>query len=74
MSKTADPEKIQCPLCGIRFVPLAAACPGCPLAGNCPRVCCPNCRYSFPPESRLVNWLRGHFRRRAGGATEEKQT
>jgi hypothetical protein len=58
MNPTLEKKPIRCPLCGQRFVPEASRCASCPLAGKgCERVCCPNCRYSFPAESKVANWF-----------------
>jgi len=56
--------KIRCPLCGYDIDPSDKACrtSGCPLAKGCRLVCCPRCRYSFPPpESKVVGFLKSLF-------------
>ena len=47
---------MKCPLCGTEFDEgSVVACQSCPLAGkNCNLVCCPNCGYEWPAESRIV--------------------
>ncbi|OGP61705.1 MAG: hypothetical protein A2V67_12155 [Deltaproteobacteria bacterium RBG_13_61_14] len=74
MNPAPEKKPISCPLCGQRFVPEASRCANCPLAGQgCERICCPNCSYSFPEESRLVSWLRRHFSGRPEVSGEEKK-
>lgn len=54
-------QAIQCPLCSFEFLPVGDAChTGCPLAGHCHMVCCPNCGYQMvdATRSRLAGWLR----------------
>jgi hypothetical protein len=59
MNPAPEQKPISCPLCGQRFVPEVSRCANCPLAGQgCERICCPNCAYSFPAESKLVSWFR----------------
>jgi hypothetical protein len=58
----ADPKtcgKVRtCPLCGQRFDPEGSSCPsGCPLAGKCKVICCPNCGYEFVEDSAVVSGL-----------------
>lgn len=64
MKTLPQPAAVKCPLCGGRFVPEPSACQNCPLAGGCQLVCCPNCHYSFPAESKLINRLRIAWGRR----------
>jgi len=47
-----------CPLCGARFERGVQTCGSCPLHGACDVVCCPNCGYSYPRTSHLVEWWR----------------
>ncbi|RJP20830.1 MAG: hypothetical protein C4520_10795 [Candidatus Abyssobacteria bacterium SURF_5] len=52
-------QTIQCPLCGMHFEPdEEKKCKGCPIQKNCGLVCCPNCGYQMPKESRLAEWVR----------------
>ena len=52
-----DEALVTCPLCGTRF-PGKESCPsGCPLAGGCKTLCCPNCDYRFVLDSTLVRWV-----------------
>ena len=55
---------MTCPLCGTSFPPEAACAVGCPLAGHCETLCCPNCHYRFVEESTLTRWLARLFARR----------
>lgn len=53
---------MNCSLCGHSFKPEdhAHTCKGCPLAGNCERVRCPNCGFETVPDPawlrRLAKW------------------
>ena len=52
-------EQFKCPLCGREFTFDGQGCQsGCPMGAHCNLVCCPNCHYSFPRDSRTVNWLK----------------
>lgn len=54
-------QAVQCPLCSFEFLPVGDAChAGCPLAGHCHMICCPNCGYQMvdATRSRLAGWLR----------------
>jgi len=50
--------KITCSLCGAVFVPDENVCGGCVLHKDCKLVCCPNCGFGIPPDSKLVAWLK----------------
>lgn len=53
----SEDVEVCCPLCGTTF-PGQESCPeGCPLAGSCRTVCCPNCHYRFVLHSRVVGWV-----------------
>lgn len=74
MNPAEKKKPISCPLCGYRFVPEASRCANCPLAGkSCERICCPNCAYSFPAESKLVSWFRRHWFKRAEKTAREER-
>ncbi len=51
---------MKCPLCGTEFsVGDPAACKRCPLAGSgCNLVCCPNCGYEWPAESKVITKMK----------------
>jgi Fe2+ transport system protein FeoA len=54
-------QAIQCPFCSFEFLPVGDVChTGCPLAGHCHMICCPNCGYQMvdATRSRLAGWLR----------------
>ena len=54
MSRSGD-RRIRCGLCGHVFDPRTLAChEGCPLGAKCRLICCPNCGYEVPDESRLA--------------------
>jgi ferrous iron transport protein A len=60
-SSHLPPETYQCPLCGYQFEfdpeRTTGGCSSCPLGKGCGLVLCPNCRYEFPEESQVLNWL-----------------
>ena len=59
------PENVKCPLCGNEFVFDGRGCSGaCPLGQHCNLVCCPNCHYSFPRDSRTVNLFKKIWRKK----------
>ena len=61
---------MKCSLCSYQFQEegVKAACEGCPLAGTCRMVRCPNCGYDMPIEPKLVRAFKA-WRRRENGTT-----
>jgi hypothetical protein len=57
-SSAGNASVFHCPLCGSRFTHGQQACPSCPVNAGCSLVTCPNCSYSFPRSSRLVDWAK----------------
>ena len=59
---------MKCPLCGFKFQEEdgRVACRGCPLAGGCHMLKCPNCGYDVPIEPRLIKALKA-WRRKDNG-------
>ncbi|MFQ6122213.1 MAG: hypothetical protein ACE5LA_04045 [Dehalococcoidales bacterium] len=59
---------MKCPLCGYQFQEEngEAACKGCPLAGACHMVRCPNCGYDMPVEPQSVKTFKA-WRKRENG-------
>lgn len=60
---------MQCPLCSYKFEPSAMSChSSCAFNESCGIICCPNCGYQMPDESksRLVQTLRRFLARRRG--------
>jgi rubredoxin len=59
---------MKCPLCGYQFQEESGkvACKGCPLAGSCHMVRCPNCGYDTPVEPKLVKAFKAWRRRQNG--------
>jgi hypothetical protein len=64
---------ITCMLCGFRFDPTQVAChTSCPMSSGCHILCCPNCGYQVPDETRmgltsaLRRLLTGHGSRKLG--------
>ena len=56
---------VNCPLCNYRFnTDESKACSGCPLGGNCDKVCCPNCQYGWIESSQIVGSLMNTFRKK----------
>jgi Fe2+ transport system protein FeoA len=62
MTEAPDP-RLQCTLCGSRFLHGGVVCGACPIAAGCDLVKCPSCGYQFPRGSRLVAFVRRLFRR-----------
>ena len=53
----------RCPLCGHAFDPAKAmACRSCAAGRSCAMLCCPNCGYNMPGESRLARLIKGLLR------------
>jgi len=54
-----DEARTRCPLCGHGFTDeeLAACHAGCPMAGSCSVVKCPNCGTEFPKPGAVTRWL-----------------
>jgi Fe2+ transport system protein FeoA len=65
VSRSAE-GSVRCGLCGHVFDPNGLAChEGCPLGARCRLICCPNCGYEVPDESRIPSIrLLGRLRRR----------
>ncbi|MDO8526599.1 MAG: hypothetical protein Q7T03_02805 [Deltaproteobacteria bacterium] len=61
-AKEAHPQ--NCPLCGFVFDSGAAACGGCAMFGGCNMIRCPNCRYEFVGDSKIVKWFQKLFKRK----------
>ena len=59
---------MKCPLCNYQFreEDSEVACQGCPLAGGCHTVRCPNCGYETPKEPKLVKTFKV-WRKQANG-------
>lgn len=47
---------MKCLLCGYQFEENegSTTCVGCPLSKGCNMVCCPNCGYEIPLNSKLI--------------------
>jgi Fe2+ transport system protein FeoA len=58
-------ETFRCALCGTRFTHGVLACGSCPMSSACALVHCPACGYSFPRESRIVNFFKRLLGRRS---------
>ncbi len=48
---------MTCPVCGFQFKEYKYVCEGCIFHSGCELICCPNCHYQFPVESKLVNMV-----------------
>ena len=59
MDVSDDGKTVKCTLCGAEFEPGGNTCGGCALRKDCKLICCPNCGFEFPEESKLVTWLKG---------------
>ena len=55
-------SKYKCPLCGFEFDKSELKCHSCPMSASCNVICCPNCGYGFPGQSRVVEWLKKRFK------------
>jgi hypothetical protein len=65
MSPETPKEEFKCALCGNRFTVNEESCPkACPFSEHCNLVCCPNCGYSFPKDSKTVAFFRNLFSRK----------
>ena len=64
------PVLYHCPLCGHEFAFNPGSCQSaCPLGKHCNLVCCPNCHYSFPKDSKTVTLIKKIFKKRKGHVT-----
>ena len=64
MNTIENDTEITCTLCGAVFEPDENTCGGCALHKDCRLVCCPNCGYGIPEESKLVSWLKRRLEKR----------
>ena len=48
---------MNCPLCGHKFAEYIYACEACILNKSCKLICCPNCGYKYPHESKIINFV-----------------
>jgi rubredoxin len=64
---------VKCSFCGYEFNKAEGrtSCRGCPMAGTCRKVSCPNCGYDTPLEPRLFKALKA--RRGKGNGTRRKR-
>jgi len=60
MDKAEEKAGIKCSLCGAVFEPAENTGGGCPINKSCKMICCPNCGYQIPEESKLVTWFKSH--------------
>jgi hypothetical protein len=58
MDTSKTENKIKCSLCGAIFEPDSNTCGGCALNKDCKLICCPNCGFGIPGESKLSKWLK----------------
>ncbi len=58
MDTTEKRDQVKCTLCGAEFEPGKNTCGGCPINKDCKTICCPNCGFGFPEETKLSDWLR----------------
>ena len=54
---------MTCPLCGNKFTDYIESCESCILNKTCKLVCCPNCGYKFPQESKIINFFAKKLKR-----------
>jgi len=60
---------MNCPLCGHSFTEYIHACEACVLNKSCKLVCCPNCGYKYPLESKIINLFSKIFKKEKPNAT-----
>ena len=60
---------MNCPLCGHNFTDYVAACQSCVINKGCKLVCCPNCGYKYPQESKIINYFTKKFKKEKPNAT-----
>ncbi len=58
MDAVRNDTKIKCSLCGAVFEPDENTCGGCIVRKECRLICCPNCGFGIPEDSKIVKWLR----------------
>ena len=61
---TGKDNMIKCSLCGAVFEPDGNTCGGCALRKDCKLICCPNCGFETPEESKLIAWFKEHKKRK----------
>ncbi|MFQ5719189.1 MAG: hypothetical protein ACE5IK_06540 [Acidobacteriota bacterium] len=61
-----DDPRIQCPLCGYRFVHGVEVCGSCGISGGCGTLGCPHCGYALPPRSAVLDFFHRWARRLTG--------
>jgi ribosomal protein L37E len=66
MDAARKDTEMTCTLCGAMFSPDENTCGGCVLHKECKVICCPNCGFGMPKESRFVSWLREHVGKQRG--------
>jgi DNA-directed RNA polymerase subunit RPC12/RpoP len=69
-------NSVQCPMCGLRIGEAEAGktCNGCPMAGHCKKVKCPNCGYEIVRAPDIGGWWRRVVARlRHGGSGEAER-
>jgi hypothetical protein len=60
---------MNCTLCGYKFTEYNIACESCILNKSCNLICCPNCGYKFPQESKIYNYILKKFKKEKSDAT-----
>jgi len=60
MEMAEKDAKIKCTLCGAVFEPGENTCGGCVVRKDCELICCPNCGFGIPGESKLIGWIKEH--------------
>lgn len=64
MESTDKKQTVRCSLCGTEFTPSDHLCGGCVVRRECRLVCCPNCGFGMPEESKLAGWLRNRMKKK----------
>ena len=53
-------------MCGTEFDPDLNTCGGCMVRKDCKLICCPNCGFGIPEESKLASWLKRRLEKKRG--------
>ncbi|MBI2252274.1 MAG: hypothetical protein HYU63_05990 [Armatimonadetes bacterium] len=54
---------IKCPMCGFQFQQNKKVCRNCPMGIGCGQICCPNCGYNLPGESKIISKINNIWER-----------
>ena len=66
MTMSEKDTRIKCGMCGTEFDPDLNTCGGCMVRKDCKLICCPNCGFGIPEESKLASWLKRRLEKKRG--------